>query len=405
MVPHFDSYLVYALHPKPGQVGYRLTGKYLLHDGTVHVVSDHDGILDGLDGKDMGQVQGRIENLAQSSHFAVVKKKLLQPAQPAAPADDENAWEAEVFGNGGQVQQVQAPAPAGDGVFRYHRAGHDAPRTIAVKGGLITVDGQSLPPEEVQALITNVQNGVATLQRVQAPNFAKSAQEAYSGFLVLQKSDLNQSFEALRHLVAAGHLHPDHYDALRRELYQDEMIPGLGNKKAFRDFMKSGGRGGVHVMFDGNGMKSINDTHGHEAGDQAIQGMGQALRNAIDKTVGPDIAKAHRFGGDEFHLHVPTVEQAHHVLRQFRAEMDAIPPIKGSHKLSMSAGIGGDPGEADKALYHAKAASKLAPGQSSLVAHSLHPAAPGPMPTEPIQAPPKPAAPAPLTAPEPVVKT
>ncbi len=394
MTPIFDSFLVYALHPKQDGLAKRLVGKYVLHDGKIHVLEDHDGVLNGLDGRQMSSAGRQIDALHRSSYYQVVQKDLRAPEQvQAQDASDEQSWENETFGNGGQVQPA-APAaqPSTNGLFRYQRAGHDTPRVVEIRDGRILLDGKDLPAEEAQTLIANVKAGTAKLSRVEGRDFGKAAREHYEGFLVLQKGDLNQSFDALRALVSAGHLHPDHYDSLRRELYQDEMIPGLGNKKSFRDFIKTGGREGVHVMLDGNGMKSINDTHGHEAGDNAITAMGQGLRNAIDKTVGPDIAKAHRFGGDEFHLHVPTLAHAHQVMRAFRAEMDAIPPIKGTHKLSMSAGIGQNPKEADAALYHAKAAHKINPAPPSLTAHSLHPEGPGPMPGDVPTAPPPPEA-------------
>lgn len=376
----FDSYLVYAVHPEAQNLGYRLAGKYLIHDGTVHVVSDHDGVLDGLDGQRVSAVQGQLRGLTHGAYYAVIKKNL---SSPHSPDQEEEA----LFGNGGEVSPGAAPeatASSQDGIFRYHRQGHDSPRSIEVRNGVVTVDGQSIPHDEVRSMLDNVTSGMATLERVMQPDFAKSARERYAMAVPLKKSDLNHSFEMLRGLVQAGHLHPDHYEALRRELYQDEMVPELGNKKAYRDFVAQHPGGGVHVMLDGNGMKAINDTHGHEAGDHAIVSMGQALRQAID-TAAPGQVKAHRFGGDEFHFHAPTPEVAHHVLRAFRENLDQLPPIKGTHKLSMSAGVGHDPKGADEALYGAKAASKqpgAAPTSLSVGQHpSLTPAAPPATPT------------------------
>lgn len=368
MIPYFDSYLVYAVHPGDANVDYRLCGKYLIHDGTVYVVSDHDGVLDGLDGQPVSRVSGRLRGLAHGAYYATIKKKLHSSS---SPEDEESA----LFGNGGEVSpgaEPEAEASARDGIFRYHRAGHDSPRSIEVRGGAVTVDGQSIPEDEIRAMLENVTSGNATLERVMQPDFAKSARERYASIVPLKKSDLNHSFEMLRGLVQAGHLHPDHYEALRKELYQDEMVPELGNKKAYRDFMAQHPGGGVHVMLDGNGMKAINDTHGHEAGDHAIVSMGKALRSAID-TAAPGQVKAHRFGGDEFHFHAPTPEIAHHVLRTFRENLDQLPPIKGTHKLSMSAGVGHDPKGADEALYTAKAASKQPGAAPTSLSVGQHP--------------------------------
>lgn len=333
----FDSYLVYAIHPTENGVDRHLSGKYLVHDGVVHVVSDHDGLLERLDGKRLSHVQGQIEALQHAAYYQVIKKDI----SPEKSEDD--AWEDEVFG---------------------------------------------------------------ASQR----NTMKHASEMYSMFMPLMKGDLTSTFNQLRDLVGSGHLSNEHYDALRREMYSDEMVPELGNKRAYRDFLKTAPPGGAHIMLDANGLKSINDQLGHEHGDRAIVAMGGALRRAIDGTVGPGAAKAHRFGGDEFHIHVDNPQHAPVVLRRLHQELESIPHLQGTHKLSMSAGIGASPAHADQALYHAKdqahaavaaaggdpTARTAAPG--ALYSHNLHAAlgpagtvAPSTIPTgAPMAAPPSP---------------
>jgi GGDEF domain-containing protein len=212
----------------------------------------------------------------------------------------------------------QSGLPMGECALDHDRlaAGREDARVIP-----LTLDGSDVSREEVQAMLDKAKKGAAKITYVKPPAFAdfkKSALRAFEAFASLRKAaPLNDVFANLRGLVDAGHLHPEHYDSLRRELYQDEMIPSLGNKRAYRDFMAGNeAKGGVHVMLDGDGMKAINDTHGHEAGDKAIQSLGNSLRSAIDQSVGQDNAKAHRFGGDEFHFWTKTPEQAHLVLRQ-----------------------------------------------------------------------------------------
>jgi diguanylate cyclase (GGDEF)-like protein len=51
----------------------------------------------------------------------------------------------------------------------------------------------------------------------------------------------------------------------------------------------------VAFMLDGNGMKDINDTQGHEAGDNALKKVAANIRNTTHKS---DLAA--RLGGDEF---------------------------------------------------------------------------------------------------------
>lgn len=82
---------------------------------------------------------------------------------------------------------------------------------------------------------------------------------------------------------------------------QDSLVP-VANRRAFvrelsrqMSFAERYGTASTVVYFDINGLKGINDTHGHAAGDAAIRHVAEALvRNVRESdTVG-------RLGGDEF---------------------------------------------------------------------------------------------------------
>ncbi len=82
---------------------------------------------------------------------------------------------------------------------------------------------------------------------------------------------------------------------------QDSLVP-VSNRRAFvrelsrqMSFAERYGTASTVVYFDINGLKGINDTHGHAAGDAAIRHVAEALvRNVRESdTVG-------RLGGDEF---------------------------------------------------------------------------------------------------------
>lgn len=49
------------------------------------------------------------------------------------------------------------------------------------------------------------------------------------------------------------------------------------------------------LMIDVDGLKSVNDTYGHEAGDALIIGVSQVFKNTVR-----DVDKVYRWGGDEF---------------------------------------------------------------------------------------------------------
>ncbi|MGE3770309.1 MAG: GGDEF domain-containing protein [Bdellovibrionales bacterium] len=84
-----------------------------------------------------------------------------------------------------------------------------------------------------------------------------------------------------------------------------DLLTGLLNKRGFaRAFereceraQRSGEATALLVMFDLDGLKQINDTYGHPAGDAYIRGFAASLKHAVRTTdyIG-------RIGGDEFAL-------------------------------------------------------------------------------------------------------
>ena len=96
-------------------------------------------------------------------------------------------------------------------------------------------------------------------------------------------------------------------------------------------------------------------------------------------------SKLFRRGGDEFNLHVPDHESAVRFARVVRQKLNNTVPIGGTHKLSMSIGIGHSPAHAEQALIHAKGdkkAQNYTPGQAGFHAHSLVPGNEGKIPLE-----------------------
>jgi diguanylate cyclase (GGDEF)-like protein len=398
---HF--HLVYWSRPRDdGSMDRRLLGKIMIHDGRAALVSDYHGFLSKFphEAPIDAQLQRRLDRLFNSSYVDVVSKAdLANGLRPDLIAETKLPLKP---ANGGQVQPdprallASAQVSQPPSVFEYRRVGMDQSHTVEITAGKVLLDGTELGDEEARKVLDNVQRGVATLRY---KKMDLSPLQKFEQMLIgLHKAEgLANSMDALKALVAAGHLPQEHFDNIRRELYADEMVPSLGNKRAFHEHLLNEGRGGVHIMLDANDFKSINDDLSHEHGDAAIKSMGEALRSAVDKTVGPEQAKVHRFGGDEFHVHVPSHEHAAMFLRSLREHLEAVPPVGGTHKLSMSAGIGPDHKTADKALNEgAKGQKKAAvaalggdPNERAgkiraphaLYAHSAMPGLEGPVPT------------------------
>lgn len=77
------------------------------------------------------------------------------------------------------------------------------------------------------------------------------------------------------------------------DLYNRRGFVSLGDQRM--EFARRMGKAGVIVFCDMDGLKKINDAHGHDAGDRALIAMASILRGTFRST---DIVS--RFGGDEF---------------------------------------------------------------------------------------------------------
>jgi diguanylate cyclase (GGDEF)-like protein len=150
-----------------------------------------------------------------------------------------------------------------------------------------------------------------------------------------------------------------------RQEAMTDALTGLLNRRALFDrhgAMRFGPFAAV-IVFDLDGFKSINDDHGHAAGDRVIRAFAEELAASTQRRM-----SAARLGGEEFALVVPRClpEQAEQIAERIRAAFAAraIPTDGASLTCTVSAGIafGSEdaPGfetvlrQADKALYAAK---------------------------------------------------
>jgi diguanylate cyclase (GGDEF)-like protein len=122
-------------------------------------------------------------------------------------------------------------------------------------------------------------------------------------------------------------------------------------------------RGGYFLMIDADHFKKINDTHGHETGDEALRLLAQVTAHHA-ATAG----LAGRLGGEEFAVYLPGASQAQAVLFAATLGSDirgqSLVSESGRVQLTVSIGLAEDRREsslaqvmkaADQALYAAKA--------------------------------------------------
>jgi diguanylate cyclase (GGDEF)-like protein len=91
------------------------------------------------------------------------------------------------------------------------------------------------------------------------------------------------------------------------EMAITDPLTGLRNHRAFHEDvareLQRAGRTGVPlalVLLDVDDLKTVNDTHGHQAGDERLQALARAIR-----ATGRGADLAYRVGGDEFAVILP----------------------------------------------------------------------------------------------------
>ncbi len=163
------------------------------------------------------------------------------------------------------------------------------------------------------------------------------------------------------------------YWQLERMAYYDQLT-GLHNFRFFSDRLGEEvqrARRYRHqlsmVMVDIDYFKRFNDTHGHQAGNQALRHISDILRTTVRET---DLAA--RYGGEEFALILPetTKRLALELAGRVRANIEASPVLVGDafHRVTVSVGVATYPRDtwtqsglvesADKALYDSKHAGR-----------------------------------------------
>lgn len=171
-------------------------------------------------------------------------------------------------------------------------------------------------------------------------------------------------------LVAAGVVQAAAWERLQQLASTDPMTR-LANRRAFDEQLDAlvvgpvSAPGFALVLGDVNGLKRVNDRHGHPAGDEALLAVAEAARSAVAGTAG---AVAARLGGDEYALLLPATDEASAlaVARAWCRSCEA-----GPYGTSLSAGVRVVTGgthhaaavfrAADRALYAAKQAGSSQP--------------------------------------------
>jgi diguanylate cyclase (GGDEF)-like protein len=150
-----------------------------------------------------------------------------------------------------------------------------------------------------------------------------------------------------------------------QRLAATDALTGIANRRTFEKVLQaevsraSRSRSDVTlIMLDIDRFKSLNDEFGHQAGDEVLARVGEALRNACRESDTPA-----RYGGEEFAVLMPgcSPEEATMAAERLRKKVSE---IQGVRSVTFSAGIATFPihaltaddliASADDALYQSK---------------------------------------------------
>lgn len=173
-------------------------------------------------------------------------------------------------------------------------------------------------------------------------------------------------FQLLAHLLSAiwqaDQLRTDAQRAAERAAGEAEtdVMTGLYNRRGWERFLQAEearyrrfGDTGAVIILDVDSLKSVNDQHGHHAGDQHIQQAARAIR---DTTRATDVVA--RLGGDEFGIlaaHTNPI-QAQQLVDRLHRQLDRVgtPSSIGHAPYTYISGFPGAWQSADLAMYEQK---------------------------------------------------
>jgi diguanylate cyclase (GGDEF)-like protein len=147
------------------------------------------------------------------------------------------------------------------------------------------------------------------------------------------------------HVVAAGidRAERRRIEEQLRELVDRDALTGLINRRRFEEELERHvahgrryGMVGALIVLDLNDFRSVNEKHGHRAGDHVLVGVAQALTNRLRET---DLLA--RIGGDQFGVLLPHAKPPE-AERVSQALEDAIPVevrAPGDRRIEASVGF------------------------------------------------------------------
>ncbi len=131
------------------------------------------------------------------------------------------------------------------------------------------------------------------------------------------------------------------HQRLRQQVYVDTLT-GIANRPALMDYLQ----GAVTrtapltiLMLDLNWFKTVNDTHGHQAGDRVLQVTAQRLTDLCARRLRTPHLVA-RLGGDEFVVVVAGNVDTEHLAHDIHTDLTASIPLTSEQTVRIGTAVG-----------------------------------------------------------------
>jgi diguanylate cyclase (GGDEF)-like protein/PAS domain S-box-containing protein len=179
--------------------------------------------------------------------------------------------------------------------------------------------------------------------RVTLRNFSKKGNEYWVDLSILPLPDKNGK---ISHFAAIQRDITD-YKKLEQDLQilcRTDPLTTAANRRAFNEIIsqefsrfKRSQKEYALVMIDLDHFKSINDQHGHGAGDRVLIEVTERCKDNL--RVHDIIA---RLGGEEFCILLPytNLEQAHNVAERLRQKIEVMPIISDGNRIKVTVSVG-----------------------------------------------------------------
>lgn len=325
-----DIYYVFLVDPNGATPQRKILAKYAITDGKLSVLEDH-GLGVDLESMDPKRRDRFLNHLAQSQRTEVVSlHDVLQGHH------DHHIKEVE--------DHINPDAKDHEPLKLKYDHPQLGRRALEIHDDTVYLDGHKLTDEEVEYIMAHVKSGDGRVSHTRSVSLEKSQPELY------------EALGALKDAVRAGAVQPEAYKILSRHIFKDTMIPSVGNKLAYEDFL-SRPKEGVHIHLDGDHYGLWNKKFGYHEGDKAIKTLFEAVRAAVDESVGRKHMKCFRISGDEGRLFAPTMNHANAFARVLQEKLANLPGKDGL-KHGATLGMGATPEEAEANLVANKQAKK-----------------------------------------------